>query len=339
MWTKETYGAGIDLPDAPPAKGAPPARPHLSPGEAEARVRKEAWDEAAGEYDLERLWEIARRWAVGEMADVVPVARKHLIEQRGRALRKALSRVGTRDGLEERAVAFVLHRAGEAAAPELEAMLRDPDPRRRGCAARYLADLKARAALPAILPLLEREGTELAALDAVGRLGDRAAWKPVAKLLAHPKERVRVAAVRCLGRLGVAEAAEALAGRLAGSEMFTVRFAAEDELVKLGAAALPVLLPRAREGRDLTARRHAIRALGRLALDGKEPYEILTGLLADPDWRVRYDAAGALGAYAEGTGYRALAARARLTARWGVEENPYVKVRLAGLAALSGSSR
>jgi HEAT repeat protein len=328
-WTKETYGAGIDLPDPPPPTTKPPRRPRLSPEEVEARIRERAWDEAAGHYDLERLWEIAREWAVGEMSDIVPRALEQLHAMGEPALRKALSVVGSRRNLEPDAAQKLLELFGKDAVPPLVEILSDEDYRRRANAARFLAEMDAKEAAPEILPLLGEEKTRRTALYALSRLQAKDLWDAVVPLTADEREWTRVSAVRCLGALDAKAAISTLVRRLGSDEYFTVRFAAEDVLVGFGPDAAPGLLHLARTSDDLTARRHAVRALGRIADRGALAF--LTGISDDPDWRVRYDAAGALAGYLPAGGSRATLAREVLEDRARREEHPYVKARLATL--------
>jgi hypothetical protein len=317
VWTQETYGAGIDLLDEPKPKGAPPSRPRLSEDDARKRV-----DEEAG-HDLEKLWKLASAWAVGEMADVVPVAIERLVAKGAPAMEKALSRVGTRDGLELRAIQEVLKRFKERSIPPLIGMLKDDDRRRRSQAAGLLADLEATQAVDEIVGLFADKKTKIAALDAVARLGVAILWPDVAPLLADDSERVRVAAVRCLQKLKAVRSAPVLIRRLTIADMFTVRFAAEDALVSFGAPVVERLMDLARTAEDLTARRHAIRALGRIA--PPEAEGLLWKQMQDPDWRVRFDAAGALAAYDNETARGALKT---WTEKHRDKEHPYVRARL-----------
>jgi HEAT repeat protein len=208
-------------------------------------------------------------------------------------------------------------------------MLGDEAILRRAQAAGLLADLGDREALPAIVGLLADRDVCRAALDAIARLGAREHHQVVAALLDHPVERTRVAAARCLEALKATEAVPALAAKMRTGEMFTVRFACEDVLVSLGEAAAPVLRELARGSPDPIAKRHGIRALGRMA----DPFSLflLRELLAHEDWRVRYEAAGALGAFITKDPLSAPVARAALADRAGTEENPFVKSRLSAL--------
>jgi hypothetical protein len=334
VWTKETYGAGIDLADPPPVPGAkPPRRAALTPEEAEKRVCDEALVEAEGgkRWDLDKLWEISCRWAVGEMADVVPVAKKHLYTLGEPALERALSRVATRSGLEMRAVKDTVKHFGAKAVPPLVAMLEDEDAATRSRAASLLADLGAKEATPKIVALLAGERTRLGALDALARLEARDAWREVGALLADPKERVRVAAARCLQKLEAAEAVPVLVARIAAGDFFTVRFACEDVLVSLGEPAIPDLMILARDGGTPEAQRHGIRALGRLG--APEALDLLAALGDHADWRIRFEAVGALGAHVEKAGPSAASARSLLRDLVPGESHPYVKSRLTGVLA------
>ncbi|MHC4470758.1 MAG: HEAT repeat domain-containing protein, partial [Planctomycetota bacterium] len=328
-WSKESYGAGIDLPEAPKPEKAPPRRPHLSPEEVEARIRKGAWDDQAGAFDLEKLWAIAREWPVGEMADIVPRALEHLHAMGDPAFQKALSLVGTKRNLEDLAVSKLLKLFGQRSVPPLIEMLEAGDDRRRSHAARFLADLGAKRAAPSLVPLLGHEKTKRSALDALSRLEAKEHWSAVLPLLADEVELTRVTAVRCLQKLGAKTATSALVMKLRSDEMFTVRFAAEDVLVSFGEDSVPPLLHLAKTGDDLIARRHAIRALGRIASPGTLGF--LVRISDEPDWRIRHDVAGALASFLEKEGPAAAVALEVLGDRARREEHRHVRARLGRL--------
>jgi len=329
-WSKEQYGAGIDLPDEPaPGGKPPPRRPRLSEEEVDARIKKRAWNEHAARFDLDKLWKIACEWAVGEMADVVPRALEQFHAMGDPAFEKALSLVGTKKNLEDRAVSKLLKLFGERSVDPLVGMLKADDHLRRAQAARFLADLGAKRAAPDLLPLLRDEKTKRAALDALTRLDAKEHWQAVLPLLADPVERTRVTAVRSLEKFGAKAATSALIQKLSGDEMFTVRFAAEDVLVSFGPSSVDPLLHLARTRDDLIARRHAIRALGRIAAPAT--LGLLTELAHDPDWRIRYDAAAALAEHGRSGGAGAVVARETLLDRARLEKNRHVRSRLAKL--------
>jgi hypothetical protein len=99
--------------------------------------------------------------------------------------------------------------------------------------------------------------------------------------------------------------------------------------VSFGEPAVPALLELAASGKALTARRHAVRALGRMA--APDAIRLLGDLLDDADWRLRHDAAGALGGFLKGGGTRATVARMALRDRLAKEEHAHVKARLEEL--------
>jgi HEAT repeat protein len=103
--------------------------------------------------------------------------------------------------------------------------------------------------------------------------------------------------------------------RLGKNEMFTVRFAAEDVLVAFKATRELLIL--AADRTDRIARRHAIRALGRIG--DESAIGQLMNLLGEEDWRIRYEAAGALARFDSST------ARAALRAAAAKEAHPHVR--------------
>jgi hypothetical protein len=208
----------------------------------------------------------------------------------------------------------------------LTAMLEEDDHRRAGRAASLLADLGAKGAVDRILPLLERDKTKVSALDALARLGVPEVWKPVALLLEDDKERVRVSAARCLQKLTAAAALPVLVTRLGRGEVFTVRYACEDVIVSFGEDAAPALLDLAKTGEDVTARRHAIRALGRIR--PAEALPVLNVLADNEDWRIRFEAVGALQAFVKAGDAAGVYAEWVLLMRQDVEELPHVLSRI-----------
>ncbi|MEN3009794.1 MAG: HEAT repeat domain-containing protein [Candidatus Bipolaricaulaceae bacterium] len=198
---------------------------------------------------------------------------------------------------------------GEAAVPKLVEALENPKGTQRKAALEILADLgnKARAAVPAVIRLLEGEplpAVRVAALATLGAIGTDdpsvvpvlarlargrdpeesaaalealAAVGPTAKealdvvllLTNHPMVRVRAAAIRALGRLAPAEAA---------------------------AQAAALLVPLLKDS-EPQVREAAAQALGALGY-AEEP--VLRGLqeaLRDPQFAVRVAAVTALGAF------------------------------------------
>ncbi|MGO9528264.1 MAG: HEAT repeat domain-containing protein [Verrucomicrobiia bacterium] len=92
---------------------------------------------------------------------------------------------------------------------------------------------KARAAIPHVLPLINREKTRSVAFYTLGHLRAHEAFAPAMKALDSQQELVRLRAAQALGRIGDRRATPKLIGAL-GDEFWDVRYAAEDGLVSLG---------------------------------------------------------------------------------------------------------
>jgi hypothetical protein len=188
--------------------------------------------------------------AVGRTGAVEAVP--HLLELAGRA----------DCGVSQHSVTLALLRLGPAAAPALTTALaaQDGGYRARTAAARVLGWLGHLGAVEALCATLEGQAREvqLAALDALGRIGSPAAAATLAARLepCHPAE-VRVVAARALGRLGD-PSASAVLGSLLGQEHDVAR-AAATALAQLGGpghgslAEAAIVIPEAREAVALTA--------------------------------------------------------------------------------------
>jgi len=94
-------------------------------------------------------------------------------------------------------------------------------------------DEKASAAIPAILPLLKRDKCRTTAFYTLGHLRAAEAFRPALAALDEPRELVRLRAAQLLGKLGDRRAIPDLIDRL-NDEIYDVRYAAEDALVKFG---------------------------------------------------------------------------------------------------------
>jgi HEAT repeat protein len=323
---KETYGALVDYADPPPPERAPPRRPTLTPEEAEAKVKEAAWKAEQEAWDFEKLWEFCCRWRVGEMADAVPVAHRAFHDLGDPAFEHVMKTVGTKQSLEFLAVQALVKMYGERAVEPLTLMLTDEDPRRAGRAAGLLADLGAKPAVDGVLPLLRGDKTKLAALDALARLAVPGVAGKVAVLLEDDTERVRVSAARCLQKLGGVTEIPGLVARLSAGEVFTVRYACEDVLVSFEHLAVPALLELVRSEAAMVPKRHAIRALGRIR--PAEALPVLESLVENEDWRIRFEAVGALQRYVRAGDAAGVYAEWVLLTRQDVEEHPHVLSRI-----------
>lgn len=173
--------------------------------------------------------------------------------------------------------------------PVLLGMLRDPSPAPREAAIVALASLGE----PALNPLLEARRSEEEAVRTGAQLAlDRLAQKFKAQLISEDVE-VRVAAIQALGRIGDPKLARSLAPLLVDSEE-RVRLAAARALERLRNPATRSALRRALQQPEETA---AVRlaltiALGKMGDEGA--LQALVENLASPDASVRAAAAQAL---------------------------------------------
>jgi len=312
-WSRDWIGAGLDEPTPKDRPAENPQAPRLTREEAEKALEKEG-------KDLDGLWRIACRWEVGDNQVIVPLARERLRALGAPALERAFGRIGTKDGLEYRAVETTLARfpIGEVL-PRLLEKSRDPDAMVRKGAVRVIAALAPPEAFDRLAAMLDEDpanrGGVLAALASLRR-----APPAVAALLLSPKEAEGVQAAVCLGAVGDDASIAALLGVLGEDAPFPVRVAATERLASLGAKAAPALSRLAGDpAAGATARRNALRALGRSSCAAAAA--AIGPLLAEADPMVRLSAlqaaADLLAALppAEGEALRAAhaAARARET--------------------------
>lgn len=113
----------------------------------------------------------------------------------------------------------------------------DDDTARLCCYFLARFDRQARAAIPVVLPLLQRDKTRSVAFYTLGHLRAREVFRPATRALGVPNELVRLRATQALGRLRDRRAIPFLLRQL-DDEIFHVRYAAQEALVALGKPAL-----------------------------------------------------------------------------------------------------
>jgi cyclophilin family peptidyl-prolyl cis-trans isomerase/HEAT repeat protein len=218
---------------------------------------------------------------------------------------------------------------GAAAQPRLAAALRSPEPARRAAALTVLAQLAPPGTSTLAAGLLSDPDPEVAAraafalgqladpeaeralrsalrtpasrspavLRALGRVGTASAAEDVAALLADRSPELRSAAAFALGLLGKRHPAAGLVRHapllspLIGDPVAEVRAGAAYALMRLPGSVAAIALIPALGDRDPEVRANAARGLG---LAGAGPHA-LDAVIADPDWRVRFEVARALG--------------------------------------------
>lgn len=152
------------------------------------------------------------------------------------AVRPAILEIGAREALPEirpllthpnaevrvAAVRLISEFAGGISAPDVLALLHDPDPKVQGAAAGVAERLKVKEAIPRLVELLDRKETRRSSLWALHRLGDPSVLRAVEKCLEDPDFSPRMDAVQALGALGGADAVPALV-RALGDQEYDVR--------------------------------------------------------------------------------------------------------------------
>jgi hypothetical protein len=293
VWVRGTIGAGIDEPSPSGATGEPQAA-SITKEEAEKKVEAEGkvvLNDGSRAWDLDKLWALASQWEVNDNCVVMPIARERLFALGAPVLDRAFERLGSGSvgsGLEFRAVeSTVVHFAeGDGRAPVVTRLLdatRSDDVAVRKGAVALLATIKAPEAVDRLAEMLRTdEKTRRQVLAALGAL--TTAPPEVAPLLASASELEGVNAAVCLGAAGGAASVDALLRAVGSATRFLVRTAATEQLALLGEKSLAGLSALARdEAADVTARRNALRALGRSKqADAVDP--ILDGLRSPDRW-------------------------------------------------------
>jgi aminopeptidase N len=163
-----------------------------------------------------------------------------------------------------------------------------------------------------------------AAATAIATEGPSAGPVLIERLDADPSEKVAAAALRGLGRARADAAWERLVQALGrDSQAEKIRIAALDGLATLGEPrAIPLVLEQTAPGRDVTLRKAAVTALGRLGRGQGVAASRLTKLLKDEDRSVRSAAAQALALWHDPQ------ARGPIAAAAGEEDHPRYKYEM-----------
>ena len=231
-WLKPWYGAGLDAEWTNVVGGQTPRLP-LPAGEAPVLYRP-----VDVHHPIERL---VRR-AISDKPDAGQAwaELKHLGTE---ALPYLLSRLDSSNVLLKAKVEELVDHLGTNSIPALIAGIdatTNDEVARLCCYFLARFDTNARAAIPHVLPLLDREKVRGTALYTLGHLRAQEAYAPAIRALSDDREVVRMRAAQALGRIGDRRAIPALIGRLE-DEFWTVRYAAQDALMALGESSLPAL--------------------------------------------------------------------------------------------------
>ncbi|HVM60531.1 MAG TPA: HEAT repeat domain-containing protein [Verrucomicrobiae bacterium] len=265
MWLKPLYGCGVNLDDRVPT-GPLPAMPTAMPefgASKETSGRLYPLVSVDTHNPVERL---LRRW-VSDRPDADAAGRE--LEKRGaEILPYLLTRVDSPDVLVRVKTEEVIDHLGTNAIPSLMAGIdhaKNDEMARMCCYFLARFNEKARAAIPHVLPLIQRPKTRTTAFYTLGHLRAHEAFAPAMAALGSPQELVRLRATQALGRIGDRRATVKLIGML-NDELWDVRYAAEDGLVAFGRGSIGPLR-KAYENASARARPHILEALAQLGDD------------------------------------------------------------------------
>jgi HEAT repeat protein len=304
-WVAATVGAGLDEPSRSKASGEPQAAA-ISPDAAERRVEERGRIEKDGArvWDLDKLWALASEWEVNDNRIIVPIARKRLWALGEPALNRAFDRLGcgsTGSGLEFRAVEATIREFARTQraviVDRLLTAVRSGDVAVRKGAISVLGTLRARESADTLAALLKNDpAVRRQSLSALAAM--KLAPAPVTALLESKNELDGMAAAACLGAVGDGPSITALLAALSERTPFLVRTAATERLADLGQLAVPGLAAVAADaGQSLTARRNALRALGKAKSEGA--VDVVVQSLGSNDRWIRLSAYGSARALAD----------------------------------------
>jgi hypothetical protein len=252
VWSDGSFGIGYDVKSAE------------SPAEEEYPQR----DTLDANAPVERVFEVASLWEVGDNRKRVRHARKRLIDMGMEAIYYIVEHtMDTKSGLELRSIEEVAKAHPDSIEPLLLELLQDDDRRKRANAVWLLGKIASEHSVDHLIGLLDEErnlGFRHTIINALGEIKVKKATPTVIPFLEDSKERVRITAARALGKLEDPEAIPALACTFE-DPYFTVRIAGENSMVAIGDPAIEFLLEQVREGTGQKTLFHAIAALGRIA--------------------------------------------------------------------------
>ena len=252
VWSDGTYGIGLDVKSAE------------RPAEEEF-PQKDTLDEGV---TVERVFEVASLWEVGDNRKRVRHARDRLIDMGMPAITYIVeNRMGTKSGLELRTIEEVAKAHPDSIEPLLLELIMDEDRRIRANAVWLLGKISAKKSADQLIALLDEKRNfrfRHTIINALGEIKEKKATSTITPFLDDRKERVRIASARALGKLEDPEAIAALL-RAFEDQYFTVRIASENSIVSIGDPAVEQLLGTVKARVSTKVLFHSIAALGRIA--------------------------------------------------------------------------
>jgi HEAT repeat protein len=265
IWLKPLYGAGLDCEFTNAGVGQVPllALDAITTGAAPTSPTHTRLYQIAPVDTHQPIEQLLRR-AISDRPDA-QAASDELKKRGTEVLPYLLTRLDSPEVLVRVKTEEVIDHLGTNAVPLLIDSIdhaKNDDVARLCCYFLARFNEKARAAIPHVLPLINREKTRSVAFYTLGHLRAREAFAPALKALESPQELVRLRAAQALGRIGDRRATPKLIGAL-GDELWDVRYAAEDGLVGFGKQSIGPLR-RAFGRASPRAQPHILEALAKL---------------------------------------------------------------------------
>jgi len=256
---------------------------------------------------IEKLFEDASLWEVGENVEKVRSARKELANLGESALRYVFEeRMKTDKTLEIRAIKDLVKRLRRESIPYLHHAMESRNDTVRRNAVYLVGEIKDTTALPILFKMLRSDTSYKAKagiISAFGKIEDTTAVDSILPFLRYPMERVRISTADALGKLKSEKAVGELIHALRDS-FFTVRKTAVRSLARLSPVPLDTILKTLRETEDSLIKGDLIEALGLIGdtLIKANPEDervqririALVSYLKDSSWALRAQAVEAL---------------------------------------------
>ena len=263
VWLKPFYGAGLDCDAATNVVTALPPREdlfNLTPPNTISPKRIYNIAPVDTSNAIERLF----RRAISDRPDAT-AASEELTKRAAEALPYLLTRLDSPEVMVHVKAEDLVDHLGTNAIPILIDGLthaKNDEAARLCCYFLARFNEKARAAIPVVLPLINRDKTRTVAFYTLGHLRAKAAFGPAMAALQSEQELVRLRAAQALGRIGDKRAIPKLVVAL-NDNMYDVRYAAEEALVGFGRASIGPLR-KAFATASARAKPHVLEALAKL---------------------------------------------------------------------------
>jgi HEAT repeat protein len=238
MWLKPLYGAGLDCEADTNAVAALPSGANFdnlitANGASPKRLY------TVTPVDLHHPIEQLLRRAISDRPDAA-AAVDELKKRAAEALPYLLTRLDSPEVLVRVKAEELVDHLGTNAIPLLIDGIdraKNDDVARLCCYFLARFNEKARAAIPHVLPLINRNKTRTVAFYTLGHIRAQEAFKPAMRALTSEQELVRLRAIQALGKIGDRRAIPKLLAAL-NDEMWDVRYAAEDALIGFGKSSI-----------------------------------------------------------------------------------------------------